>query len=175
MIVRVRAGGTRSLLNGRIGHKCPLAVSRSSTGWMLGGEIDRNIENFFVLPNRSNLSSFLASRLSLRSCRSISALIRFCSFCSSLRQQAMVRVGVAGGRATQLSLRSAHHLTAAAAAMAALTSPLLCCCCWLVFLSVLSHAMLVGRSARLTAAPLRTSQDIPLAGKPLTAARLIQD
>jgi len=87
----------------------------------------------------------------------------------------MVRVGVAGGRATQLSLRSAHHLTAAAAAMAALTSPLLCCCCWLVFLSVLSHAMLVGRSARLTAAPLRTSQDIPLAGKPLTAARLIQD
>jgi len=81
----------------------------------------------------------------------------------------MVRVGVAGGGATQLSLRSAHHLTAAAAAMAAL------CCCWLVLLSVLSHAMLVGRRARLASAPLRTSQDIPLAGKPLTAARLIQD
>ena len=41
------------------------------------------------LPNNRSLSSFLASLLSLRSWRSISALIRFCSFCSSLRQHAI--------------------------------------------------------------------------------------
>ena len=42
------------------------------------------------LPNSRSLSSRLASRLSLRSCRSISALIRFCSFCSSDRQHAIL-------------------------------------------------------------------------------------
>ena len=44
----------------------------------------------FNLPNNKSLSSRLASRLSLRSCRSISALIRFCSFCSSDRQHAIL-------------------------------------------------------------------------------------
>ena len=41
------------------------------------------------LPNNRSFSSFLASLLSFRSCLSISALIRFCSFCSSLRQHAI--------------------------------------------------------------------------------------
>lgn len=42
------------------------------------------------LPNRSNFNSRLASRLSLRSWRSISWLIRFCSFNSSVRQHAIL-------------------------------------------------------------------------------------
>lgn len=41
------------------------------------------------LPSNSNLSSLRASRLSLRSCRSISWLIRFCSFASSDIQHVM--------------------------------------------------------------------------------------
>lgn len=41
------------------------------------------------LPRRRSLSSRRASRLSLRNCRSISALMRFCSFCSSDKQHAM--------------------------------------------------------------------------------------
>ena len=52
-----------------------------------------NIHNS-ILPSNNSLSSRLASRLSFRNCRSISALIRFCSFCSSDRQQAMVTVGL---------------------------------------------------------------------------------
>ena len=44
-------------------------------------------------PSRSSLSSLLASRLSLFSCFSISWLMRFCSFASSLRQHAMVQDG----------------------------------------------------------------------------------
>lgn len=42
------------------------------------------------IPRRSNFSSLLESRLSRRSCLSISALIRFDSFASSLRQQAIM-------------------------------------------------------------------------------------
>ena len=43
----------------------------------------------FDLPNNKSLSSLRASRLSLRNCRSISAFIRFCSCCSSDKQQAI--------------------------------------------------------------------------------------
>lgn len=43
-----------------------------------------------TLPNRSSFSSLLASLLSRRSCLSISALIRFDSFASSLKQQAIM-------------------------------------------------------------------------------------
>lgn len=43
------------------------------------------------LPSRRSLSSLLASRLSLLSCRSISWLILFCSFASSERQHAMIQ------------------------------------------------------------------------------------
>lgn len=43
------------------------------------------------IPNKSNFNSLRASRLSLRSWRSISWLIRFCSFASSLRQQAILK------------------------------------------------------------------------------------
>lgn len=42
------------------------------------------------IPRSSNFSSLLESRLSRRSCLSISALIRFDSFASSLRQQAIM-------------------------------------------------------------------------------------
>lgn len=42
-------------------------------------------------PKRSSLSSLRASRLSLRSCLSISWLIRFCSLASSDMQHSMVR------------------------------------------------------------------------------------
>lgn len=50
----------------------------------------RPVNSLSYLPSSNSLSSLLASRLSFRSCRSISALIRFCSCCSSLRQHAMV-------------------------------------------------------------------------------------
>lgn len=42
------------------------------------------------LPSRSSLSSLLASRLSFRSCRSISWLILFCSLASSDMQHSMI-------------------------------------------------------------------------------------
>ena len=41
------------------------------------------------LPSKRSFSSFLASLLSFLNCLSISALILFCSFCSSLKQQAI--------------------------------------------------------------------------------------
>lgn len=41
------------------------------------------------LPNNKSFNSLLASLLSFRSCFSISVLIRFCSFASSLRQHAI--------------------------------------------------------------------------------------
>ena len=44
---------------------------------------------YWVLPSKRSLSSFLASLLSFLNCLSISALILFCSFCSSLKQQAI--------------------------------------------------------------------------------------
>lgn len=44
------------------------------------------------LPRRRSLSSRLASRLSLRNCRSISWLILFCSLASSDRQHAMIHL-----------------------------------------------------------------------------------
>ena len=43
------------------------------------------------LPSNKSLSSLRASRLSLRNCLSISAFIRFCSCCSSDKQQAMLK------------------------------------------------------------------------------------
>lgn len=43
-----------------------------------------------LVPSRSSFNSRLASRLSRRSCLSISALIRFDSLASSLRQQAII-------------------------------------------------------------------------------------
>lgn len=47
------------------------------------------LEMHKYLPSRSNLSSLLASRLSFRSCRSISWLILFCSLASSDMQHSM--------------------------------------------------------------------------------------
>lgn len=44
----------------------------------------------FYPPSSNNLSSLRASRLSLRSCRSISWLMRFCSLASSERQHAII-------------------------------------------------------------------------------------
>jgi len=51
------------------------------------GSVRGNPDN---LPSRRSLSSRRASRLSLRSCRSISWFILFCSFASSLRQHAIL-------------------------------------------------------------------------------------
>lgn len=48
------------------------------------------MKNILYLPKSNNLSSRLASRLSLLNCRSISWLIRFCSLASSDRQHAMI-------------------------------------------------------------------------------------
>ena len=44
------------------------------------------------LPSNKSLSSLRASRLSFLNCRSISALIRFCSCCSSDKQQAILTI-----------------------------------------------------------------------------------
>ena len=53
--------------------------------------------NMFFLPSSSSLSSRLASLLSFLSCRSISALIRFCSCCSSERQHAITAAAIHTG------------------------------------------------------------------------------
>ena len=50
-----------------------------------------------ILPSSSSLSSRLASLLSFLSCRSISALIRFCSCCSSERQHAITAAAIHSG------------------------------------------------------------------------------
>ena len=50
-----------------------------------------------ILPSSSSLSSRLASLLSFLSCRSISALIRFCSCCSSERQHAITAAAIHTG------------------------------------------------------------------------------
>lgn len=52
-----------------------------------GKEVQK--ESHLYSPSKRSLSSLRASRLSLRSCLSISWLILFCSFASSLRQHAM--------------------------------------------------------------------------------------
>lgn len=48
------------------------------------------IHKFKHLPSNSNFSSRLASRLSRRSCLSISWLMRFCSFASSDKQHSII-------------------------------------------------------------------------------------
>ena len=50
-----------------------------------------------ILPSSSSLSSRLASLLSFLSCRSISALMRFCSCCSSERQHAITAAAIHSG------------------------------------------------------------------------------
>ena len=45
----------------------------------------------WAIPSKRSLSSRLASRLSFLSWRSISALMRFCSFCSSDKQHAIFK------------------------------------------------------------------------------------
>ena len=53
-----------------------------------------NMLIIIILPSSSSLSSLLASLLSFLSCRSISALIRFCSCCSSERQHAITAAAI---------------------------------------------------------------------------------
>lgn len=71
------------------------------------------MKSWNFLPRRSNLSSLLASRLSFLSCRSISAFIRFCSFCSSDRQHAIL--------SAKVSLMHCDYSSQAAAAAATTT------------------------------------------------------
>ena len=58
----------------------------------------RNMLMLMILPSSSSLSSRLASLLSFLSWRSISALIRFCSCCSSERQHAITAAAIHEGR-----------------------------------------------------------------------------
>ena len=63
----------------------------------------------FDLPSNKSLSSLRASRLSLRNCRSISAFIRFCSCCSSDKQQAIFTKWVFFFEWIQICLSSSHR------------------------------------------------------------------
>ena len=54
--------------------------------------LENKIEKFLdfsIIPSNRSFNSFLASLLSFLNCLSISALILFCSFCSSLKQHAI--------------------------------------------------------------------------------------
>ena len=68
---------------------------RSSTNLWFQRHLFR-INNMMILPSSSSLSSRLASLLSFLSWRSISALIRFCSCCSSERQHAITAAAIHG-------------------------------------------------------------------------------
>lgn len=75
-------------------------IEKYSVSWSVKRKIIESVlkKNFSVdqwlnSPKSSSLSSRLASRLSFRSCRSISWLIRFCSLASSDRQHAIAQDG----------------------------------------------------------------------------------
>ena len=69
------------------------------------------IGNDQSLPSKSSLSSRLASLLSFLNCLSISALILFCSFCSSLRQHAILSFEPVGRRLRCLVYTTLRHFS----------------------------------------------------------------